>query len=79
MLEWGFGIEKEFPIMVGTFTKSQLLHNLTDCLKIYDNLFLKKRLLSECEEIQSFYTILNNKLPKQLPEHFYLDFKQIFN
>lgn len=40
MLKWGFGIEKEFPILIGKFTKNELVKVFKSCISFYEKIFL---------------------------------------
>ena len=40
MLTWGFGIEKEFPILIGTYYKNDLIKYSLLAIRYYEKHFL---------------------------------------
>ena len=64
MLNWGFGVEKEFPILIGTFYKYELIKVLDSCLQFFDSIFLRneKDYLLIKNEIDNIRTFLSNNI-----------------
>lgn len=84
MSKWGFGIEKEFPILVGRYYKHELLETLQTGLYYYRLFFLSResdnRLSQTLHKIKKYFIELIEKTRENIniDDFFYLNLENIY-